>query len=786
MNAHSLKILEYPKIVALIEGKCLTPYGRDEVLKLRPLQDRDTIQRRQTEISQMKDIINFGDPFPLYRIEDCRELVQKSRLENSLLEAKEILGVAQLVTASIEISRYNKDNRESFPLISEYLDQIRAFPELKKEIDRTIDESGDIKDNASGKLKEIRQELNSSKQKIIKRLEQILNRHSKQIGWQDDIVTLRSDRYVIAIPTSQYRSDMGILHDRSQTGATFYVEPKETVDLNNRINMLCQEEREEMIRILKALTAEIGRRAEALAENMRLIGKLDGIHAAAMFSNQVGGSQPDVVARPVFDLKQARHPLLIVQFGDRQKVVPNSIDLDDSRHAVLVTGPNTGGKTVILKSIGLSILMAQSGLHIAADEKSVVGIFKDVFADIGDEQSIELSLSTFSSHIKNIINGLNGASTDVLLLFDEIGAGTDPKEGSALAEAIILYALEKGSKLVATTHYSQLKTLAMEYPQLENASLQFDRQTLAPTYQLKLGLPGSSYAVEIAGRLGMPGPICDRASGLIGGGEKSLDKLIRSLEEELKQLTQDRTEQTEKLKIARELESYHRKQSEHLKKEVDHEKKKALRETETFLEQTRKDIERLVADIRTSKASQESVKGFHRRLKQSEKAVKERLRRASPTPADHGTFQVGDQVEILSLNQQGEIEQMVGPDRAKVKVGNVFTTVELRNLRHLDADELDTRTPRSEVSYSGAGDTAEREIHLRGMTGEEAIEELEKFLDRSVVAGLHQVYVVHGKGTGALRRKLTEYLQGHPTVASIRLGDFNEGGAGVTVVKLKE
>ncbi len=785
MNAHSLKILEYPKIIALVEGKCLTPYGKDEVRKLRPLHDRDTIQRRHSEISQMRDIINFGDPFPLYRMEDCRELVQKSRLENSLLETKEILEVLQLVTASIDISGYNKDGRENFPLITEYLQQVRAFPELRREIDRTIDENGNIRDNASRKLKEVRAELSASKQKIIKRLEQILNQHTKQAGWQDDIVTLRNDRYVIGIPTSQYRSDMGILHDRSQTGATFYVEPKETVDLNNRINMLCQEEREEMIRILKALTAEIGQRAEALSNNIRLIGKLDSIHAAATFSNLIGGSQPQVVAEPVFDLTEARHPLLVIQFGDRQRVVANSISLDESRQAVLVTGPNTGGKTVVLKSIGLSILMAQSGLHIAANPRSTVGIFKDIFADIGDEQSIELSLSTFSSHIRNIINGLNGAAADTLLLFDEIGAGTDPKEGSALAEAIILYTLEKGSKLVVTTHYSQLKTLAMEYPQLENASLQFDRETLAPTYELKLGLPGASYAVEIAGRLGMPLPICDRASRLIGGGEKSLDKLIRSLEEELKQLTRDRTEQEEKLKIARELENYHRKQSEHLRTEVEAEKKKALKETENFLEQTRKDIEKLVSDIRTSKASDESVKGFHRRLKQSEKSVRERLRGVSARQVSHAEYRVGDRVEILSLNQRGEIEQLVGQDRAKVKVGNVYTTVELRNLKHVVSDESDRKSTSAGVSYS-ATDAPEREIHLIGMTGEEAIEELEKFLDRSVVAGLHQIYVVHGKGTGALRRKLTEYLQSHPTVASVRLGDWNEGGAGVTVVKLKE
>ncbi len=786
MNVHSLKILEYPKIVSLVEGKCLTPYGASETRKLKPLYDRETIERKQHEISQMKDIINFGTPFPLYRMEDCCDLVKKSRLENSLLEAKEILVVAHLVAVSIEIANYDKEGREKFPLISAYLERMRSFPELRQEINKAIDETGTIKDNASRRLKEIRSELGSSKQKIIRRLEQILDKQTKQAGWQDDVVTLRGDRYVIGIPTSQYRADMGILHDRSQTGATFYVEPKETVELNNRLNMLYQEERQEMIRILRAITAEIGQRSEALTENARVIGKLDAIHAAAGFSNQIKGNCPVISDDAEFDLKDARHPLLIAQFKSNEKVVPNSIGLDDSRQAILVTGPNTGGKTIILKTIGLTILMAQSGLHIAADEKSTVGIFRQIFADIGDEQSIELSLSTFSSHIRNIISGLEGAGEQALLLFDEIGAGTDPKEGSALAEAIILYALEKGSKLIATTHYSQLKTLATEYPQLENASLQFDRETLAPTYLLRMGLPGSSYAVEIAGRLGMPGPICDRASRLVGSSEKSLDSLIGSLEEELHELRRNKAEQTEKLEKARELEEQYRTQTEHLKKEVESEKKRALKETQAFLEQTRKDIEKLVGDIRKSQASEKSVKGFHHKLKQGEEAVRRMLSDRPEDKAGHDDYRVGDRVEIMSLGKQGEIEMLIGQDRAKIKVGNVYTTVELRHLRKLDSDQTAAKPASSRVSYTPEDNAPSPEIHLLGMTGDEAIEQLEKFLDQSVISGLRQVYVVHGKGTGALRRKLTEYLQGHPEVASVRLGDWNEGGAGVTVVRLKD
>lgn len=785
MNEHSLRVLEYGKIVSLIDGKCLTPYGHEVVAGLRPLNDLASIQKHQTEVSQMKDILLFGDPFPLYRLDDVRDLVAQSRIPNNLMEPKEILSVLFVVNVSIGLNGYDREGRGKFGLVAEYLAQIRAFPELRDMIVKAIDVDGQVKDSASRRLREIRIELSGSKQRIISRLEKILSRQTRQAGWQDDIVTQRNDRYVIGIPTSQYRADMGILHDRSKTGATFYVEPKETVELNNQINMLCQEEREEVMRILRALTAEIGSRADALLTNCDLIGRLDALHAAAQFSVQIKGNQPQIVDEPIFDLKNVRHPLLSVQLGDPEKVVPLSIGLDDSRRAVLITGPNTGGKTVALKTIGLSLLMAQSGLHVAGSEQSKVGIFEDVFADIGDEQSIELSLSTFSSHVRNIITGLNGAGKNVLLLYDEIGAGTDPKEGSALAEAIILFALEREARMIVTTHYSQLKTLAMEYPELENASLQFDRETLAPTFQLQLGLPGSSYAIEIAGRLGMPKDICDIASRLVGSGEKSLDSLIGALESELHQLRQSNTERAEKLKEAQELEEYYRTQTARLNQEIDSEKQSALKETEEFLKQTRKDIERLVAEIRKSQASEKSVKEFHRRLKDGEDTVRRALVRHTEKVAGPADFTAGDRVEILSLGQQGEIEELVGQDRARIKVGNVYTTVDLRNLKKLDSPESVPRGRTSGVTYSSSVETPPTEIHLRGMTGEEAIEELEKFLDQSVVNGLGQVYVVHGKGTGALRRKLTEYLKNHPEVASVRLGNWNEGGAGVTVVRLK-
>ncbi len=787
IDQHTLDRLEFTKVLALIEWKCLTPFGRTEVRAFGPMFDCPTIELRQQEISEMKDILSFGLPFPLCRIEDCRILLEKSRVEGVFLDPKEIFVILELVELSIALHGYDKEGRPRFPAISSHLSALKPFPELVRDIKKAIDERGDIKDDASPHLRSTRAEIGDSRRRILRQLEQTLSAQTKQPGWQDDIVTQRNGRYVIPVPANLYRADVGILHDRSQSGATFFIEPKETVEHNNRLNMLMQEERLEMDRILRALTRQIAERADRLIENVAVIGKLDSFHAAATFARLVKANRPRLVDTPSLDLIDARHPLLVAQFGTVDKVVPMNLNLDDNRQAVLVTGPNTGGKTVMLKTVGLVVLMAQSGLPIPADERSSVGIFKKVFADIGDEQSIELSLSTFSSHITNIINAITQVSSDSLVLFDEIGAGTDPKEGAALAEAVLLHIVEQGAKLLATTHYSQLKTLPLEHPSIENASLEFDRETLAPTYRLKVGLPGSSYAVEIAGRLGMPPSVCDHASKLLGTGERSLADLISSVEAQLSRIRADQTELSDRLVRAKGMETEYQSKLESFKKEIEAEREQALEETSSLLDATRKETERLVAEIRNSQASKESIKELQKTLKEAGSAVsnlkaKQEMERSRSI--DALKFLKGDAVRVVTLNKEGQIEALVKGDRAKVKVGNVMTVVELRNLRHIDAVTPTARL--KPVVGQNVEEVLSPELHLRGMTAEEGKEALERFLDKAIVAGLRQVYVIHGKGTGALRRALTQYLREHKEVASIRLGDWNEGGAGVTVVELKQ
>ena len=788
MDQHTLTTLEYPRIIELLKGKCRTPYGLEEIGRTAPLFERDPIETRLDEHQQMKEIITFGAAFPLYRIEeDCRDLINRATVEGAYLEPTEIRIILELVEVSIELKNYDPEGREKFPAILPYLKGVRAYPELRSEINKTIDYDGSIKDSASSALKRIRRELGDTKQRLMSRLQKILAAQSKKPGWQDDVITQRNGRYVIPIPANQYRGDIGMLHDRSQSGSTFYIEPTETVETNNKLNLLFQDERIEIDRILRALTSEIGQRAESLEENCALIGILDARYAGAALAKQIEANRPIISDQALVDLKDARHPLLMVQFKDKSQVVANSVTLDDARQIIVITGPNTGGKTILLKTIGLMVLMAQSGLLIPAHEKSVVGIFKSIFTDIGDEQSIELSLSTFSSHVRNIIGAVKSIDQRSLVLFDEIGAGTDPKEGAALAEAIILNILNTGAKLIATTHYSQLKTLPLEYAEMENGSLEFDRQTLAPTYKLQIGIPGSSYAVEIARRLGMPSDICDHAAESLGQTERSLADLIASLETDLAKVRQDKAELSERLQKAEAFEQEYADKIKQFEDQIDQARSQALSQTNELLDRTRRETERLVAEIRKTQADEKAVKKIHKvigeRKRHTDKLTGKIERKHQPE-INPASFNVGDKVHIISLNKDGEIEEVIGKAKARVAVGAVSTTVDLRNLTKLETPAISVKKTtgyKADTSESGMSP----EIHLRGMTVDEALEALDRFIDQAVLANLGQIYVIHGKGTGTLRRTLSDYLKNHPEVDSLRLGNWNEGGAGVTIAKLK-
>lgn len=784
-DEHSLKVLEYDKIIELLKGLCLTKFGMAAVDKIAPGYDREKITRRMDEIAQMKDIIRFGEALPLYRLEDCTATIKKSRTGGIFLDPKDFLDILEFIEVSGGLNGYAKNEREKFPLIDEYLTGLHPFPEIKKAIARTIDRDGSILDSASAKLKELRRKSADLKRKIINKLENILAGKNRQKGWQDDTVTLRDGRYVIPVLSGQFKSDSGIVHDRSQSGATLFVEPKETVEMNNRLGQLMQEERLEIDRILRELTAQIAESSERMLINCGIIGQLDLIHASADFAIKTDSEKPKVSEDNSFDLIEARHPLLMYYADNKTEVIPNDIALEKGRTGIIITGPNTGGKTVLLKTVGLCILLAQSGLHIPTDHKSRIGRYRKIFADIGDEQSIELSLSTFSSHLRQIIFAVQHSGEGSLLLFDEIGAGTDPKEGAALAESILLELSRKAVQVIVTTHYSQLKTLPMTHPEFENASFEFDRKSLKPTYRLHLGVPGASYAVEIASRLGMPSAIAGEASKLLGKGERSLNKLTESLEKELATLRKDKATLEERLGKAKQLEEYYKSRIEKLKNDVDESKKRQLAEIEQLLNESRIDIERQVREIRESAASKDSVKQAHRSLKDKTTRLGQ-LKKAGKTEDKNDALpRIGDTVKITHLDQEGELIEITGDSRAKIQVGNITMTVDMESLQKITTSANGQKQYRR-VSPISTEEAPSPEIDLRGMTAEEALEEMDRYFDRAVLNGMRQVYVIHGKGTGALRKVVAEFLRGQSSVDTFRLGNWNEGGAGVTIVQLKQ
>ncbi len=788
MNIKTLEALEYPKIIKAISGRSLTPYGLEHTGRIEPLHDIETIRHRLAEAQQMRDIILFGAVFPLENLDDIREALSRAGVEGGRIDVEDFRRIQLTLGVIAKLRAFNKDERDNMPDLAVHLEALGVFSELKDAIERTFDKYGDIRDNASGALRKIRIAIADTRRRIIDKLERTIRSRPKTDGWQDDVVTQRNGRYVIPVPANLYRASDGILVDHSQSGATVFIEPPFAVELNNHLTLELKNELLEIDRILIELTTLVRNVSGALADSLKTIGVLDSLHAQGTFAVKTDSVAPHVVDKAEVNFVAAKHPLLLYYAENKAEIVPLELSLNQARQGILITGPNTGGKTVALKTVGLLTAMAQSGLLISVDGRSTVGVFDNIFADIGDEQSLELSLSTFSSHITRVIEAINSANQRCLLLFDEIGAGTDPAEGAALAEAIILEALKAGALMIATTHYSQLKTLPLEHAELENCSLEFDRESLKPTYRLQMGLPGSSYAIEIAERLGMPKTVIEKASAGLDSNERSLAELIATMETQLKQMRADNATLSTKLDKADSMERQLQERLDSLDEELETKREQALSETEELLHDTRQDVERLVKDIRETNADKNKVKEAHHLLQKQSARLEQSRAKSSKTPKRlkrTAALQPGDQVWINTLRISGEIAELVGDNRVRVRVGNIMNLVSRDDIIRADVPTPGAKPRRDPIGLR-AETAAAPEIHLRGLTVDEAKEKLDKFLDRAILTEMKQVYVIHGNGTGALRKSLTALLKAHPAVKSMRLGDWNQGGSGVTVVQMKQ
>lgn len=786
LDRHTLDSLEFPRVKEQLAKLCYCDGGRELVNELSPVTDPLIIESSLLEAREMKEIIEFEEVIPLEHLERIEQLVGKVRIAGSILDAEQLKKLADFQKLISALFQYRAHKEEKYPRVVSYLSQLKPLTDLILRIDGAIDRGGEIKDSASDRLRRIRSEKVQARAQILTRLQKALGDRSHRSDRSDDIVTMRDGRYVIAIVDSEFNPKTAVIHDRSRTGATLYVEPTEAIELNNKLKQVLLDEAHEIERILLELSELAHSHGEEISSNWSIYGRLDFLHAKGRLALDLQAVMPVLRTDAVVALQAAYHPLLLMSARKRSDVVPLNIELGFDHNVIIITGPNTGGKTVALKTVGLLVLMTQSGLLIPVDEKSQVGIFRKIYADIGDEQSIELSLSTYSSHIARITHAIRQCDQNSLLLFDELGVGTDPKEGAALGESVIEFVAAAGAKCVVTTHYSALKAIAETNKRVENASMEFNRETFQPTYRFRTGLPGSSYALEVASRLGMPAEILSRAQELVGTQERSLADLISRLEQELMATDAEREQLRVRLARAEELETARQQQQ----AKVNEREKQLLREgldsANKLVEETRKKIDVLMQEMREPQVTKSDVKRVRKTIEELRMELAEKTEQLQPRREYEGEPPTaGEAVFVERLHTDGELLEIF-PDgkRGKVRVGKIVYTMELRDLRKLKAGEAQPEIPKG-VNYQPFKDDVQMELSLRGLTVEEARDRLDKYFDEIALTHVPYVRIVHGKGTGALRRFVREYLAKNKMVESFQLGEWNEGSWGVTVVKLK-
>ena len=789
MNQKTLTKLEFDKIISRLEEEAGSFRGRQLCRRLKPMTDLEKINTFQEQTAAAytrivrKGRISFSDAAP---VEESMK-----RLEiGGALSIAELLRICRLLSNAARARSYGRHDtqEDAADCLDGYFDQLDPLAALSSEIERCIISEEEISDDASSTLKHIRRSMSGINDRIHSTLNGLVN-GSLRSYLQDPIITMRGDRYCIPVK-SEYRSQVqGLIHDQSSTGSTLFIEPMAVVKLNNDLKELYAKEQEEIQVILARLSEETARHIEEIRADYRAMTDLDFIFARGALALSMKGSRPVLNNEGRIRIREGRHPLL-----DEKTVVPITVSLGEDFTLLIITGPNTGGKTVSLKTVGLFTLMGQAGLHIPAGDRSELAVFHQVYADIGDEQSIEQSLSTFSSHMTNIVSFLKKVDEHSLVLFDELGAGTDPTEGAALATSILSYLHKRNIRTMATTHYSELKVYALSTPGVENACCEFDVESLRPTYRLLLGIPGKSNAFAISGKLGLPDFIIEDAKKRLSEQDISFEDLLADLEASRRTIEKEREEiasyrrETEALKL----------QAEKRQEKLDEQRDRIIREAN----------EKANAILREAKeVADETIRSFHKFGKENISAAemekeRERLRKkikdtapsAAPRKAKKAhrpeEFKLGETVKVLSMNLTGTVQSL--PDsrgNITVQMGILRSQVNISDLEIVDEPSPYTPKKMSRTSKGRIGMSkslsVSPEINLLGKTVDEAVAELDKYLDDALLSHLNTVRVVHGKGTGALRKGIHEYLRRQKHVKSYHLAEFGEGDAGVTIVELK-
>lgn len=776
--------LEYNKIKGKLAGYCQSSLCREAVEKIEPLDDIKTIN---TLLDLTSDaialILKYSNP-PLYGIYDLKSIVKRLNM-GGILDNYQFRQIADSLRVSQALKDYVSE-MEQDNLIKDKISLLYTNKRVESEIDRIILDDEQIADDASRNLFNIRRSIRNKTEDIRKKLNSIVQDKDSQIKLQENIITVREGRYVVPVKAGSKSHFPGIAHDRSSSGQTVYIEPMAVVELNNEIRQLQVEEYDEIRKILKELSELCSQYSEEIETNQDLLVNLDLVFSKAKMALEMRASRPILNNEKIVDIKNARHPLLT------GNVVPIDIKIGDGYRALIITGPNTGGKTVSLKTLGLMILMSQSGFFIPTDEFSKVGIFKSIYADIGDKQSIELSLSTFSASMTNIVSILKVADEDSLVLFDELGSGTDPTEGAALAMSIIDYLIKKNTTVVSTTHYSELKLYAMTTDMVQNASVEFDVKTLSPTFRLIIGTPGKSNAFDISKRLGLVQTVLDNASKYISKENRDFESLISEIES-------DRIEAEKKVHELDRLKQEYLALNQKLKTNIEDKKDAAQREVELSKEQARKILDEareeaksLIKQAKKSIGNSANLDRSYSEITDKYKDLQDKyVKREKKTKRSNNDIEVklGDSVRIISMDDVGIVQTL--PDSKGdliIQVGIFKFNSNVSDIEKVEAKE--TKKEKSSSTYrqvyrEKSSEDYRTSLDLRGRNIDESISEIEKFFDNSVIIGLKEVSIIHGKGTGALRKGITDYLKKSRYVDTFRIGALKEGGAGVTVVTLK-
>ena len=785
MNSKIEKVLEFSKIRTQLAEYATSEKGKQMIKELPIEVEAKAIQHKIEETTDGVELLRLKQGIPIPRLKDISFALKRLELEAGL-NGRELSDILRVLTTTHEVERFfEKVEEEEIALkrVPRLVEKLESIPEVTHELEASIREDGYVLDSASPTLHGVRVGIQKTEQDIRRQMDQYLTGKNAQY-LSDTIITIRNDRYVLPVK-AEYKSVFGgTVHDQSSTGQTLFMEPQAVVNLNNKLREYQIQEKREVERILWELSQKLMPYTNSLHQNHYVLARLDVVNAKALYAHELRATEPIIDANNYVALWQAWHPLL-----EREKAVANDIILGEEYQAIVITGPNTGGKTILLKTVGVIQLMAQMGLYIPAGENSRVGVFTEIFADIGDEQSIEQNLSTFSSHMSNIVSILKQINDKSLLLIDEIGSGTDPQEGSSLAIAILDYIASKQSYVIASTHYPELKAYGYDRPKTINASMEFDGDTLQPTYQLLLGVPGRSNAFDISKRLGLPSVIIDQARGLLSEEDQDLNAMISDLEQKRRRAQRDADKMSHQLELSTQLLADLQRETEQFQANKARLLEEAKERANTLIEQSQDDADKILSEIRELqlRSKQSTVKEHEMIEKKTalkdlkhEQALKKNkvLRKEKAKKA----LQVGQSVEVLSFGQRGTLVEKVNDKEWVVQMGIIKMKIAVEDLSPIaEAQEAKQQV----IVKSARSSHVSSELDLRGKRYEEAMKDLELYLDAAILANYPRVTIIHGRGTGAIQQGVHKVLRSHRSVSSFEFAPMNTGGNGATIVTFK-